>query len=192
MLAYSAVAHAGTLLLALAGFLAFDPGSPLERERFWTSAVNAGLYYMAGYVATAGGAFGLLALLERDGHGTTLDALRGLSTRRPVIAAALTLFMLSLGGIPATAGFLGKWFVFSIAVRADLVAVAVIGVLLSVIALGYYLRVIVAMYMQAPIESEAPAPHEEKPMWMPALTCAACAALVIALGVLPSWFLAAL
>jgi NADH-quinone oxidoreductase subunit N len=191
MLAYSGVAHAGTLLLALAGYLAYDSTDALERQRFLEGTVNAGLFYMAAYVATAGGAFGLLALLERDGRGTTLDALRGLGTRRPFVAAALTLFMLSLGGIPATGGFLGKWFVFSIALRADLVAVSVIGILLSVVALGYYLRVIVAMYMQPSSES-APASHPPVELVAATIASTACAVLVVALGVMPSWFLAAL
>ena len=192
MLAYAGIAHAGTLLLALAGFLAFDAGDALERNRFLDQAVGASIFYMAAYVATAGGAFGLLALLEREGRGTSVESLRGLASRRPVVAAALTLFMLSLGGIPATGGFLGKWFVFSIAVRADLIAISVIGVLLSVVALGYYLRIVVAMYMQSPVdlpfEPDEHAPHE-RPTLPATIASLACAALVIALGVMPKWLL---
>jgi NADH-quinone oxidoreductase subunit N len=95
-------------------------------------------------------------------------------------------FMLSLGGIPATGGFLGKYLVFSVAVRAGLVAAAVAGVLLSVVALGYYLRVIVAMYMSdAPAEATVPA---RRP-WSSLLAATACAAIVLALGVLPGWLL---
>jgi NADH-quinone oxidoreductase subunit N len=180
MLAYSGIAHAGTVLLVVAGVLAGDPKGG--------AALEAGLFYMAAYVATAGGAFGLLAVLERDGEGaTTLEGLKGLAHRRPFVAAALTLFMLSLGGIPATGGFLGKYLVFSVAVRADMIVVAVIGVLLSVVALGYYLRIVVAMYMQPGPERRDPA----RPTSPAAATLAslACAVLVLWMGLLPGWFL---
>jgi NADH-quinone oxidoreductase subunit N len=179
MLAYSAVAHAGTVLLVVAGYLA--------GELLHTAAVHAALFYLGAYVFTAAGAFGLLALLERDGERPmTLDSLRGLAHRRPFVAAAMALFMLSLGGIPATGGFLGKYLVFAVAVRADMIAVAVIGALLSVIALGYYLRVVVAMYMQS---ESTPAPTPA-PTSVPATFAAAvCAVFVLAMGILPRWFL---
>ncbi|MBI5362296.1 MAG: NADH-quinone oxidoreductase subunit N [Planctomycetes bacterium] len=182
MLAYSGIAHAGVLLLAVAGGLAGDPQA--------SGALNAALFYMAAYVFTAGGAFGLVAWLERETDGpVTLESLRGLAARRPAIAAALALFMLSLGGIPATGGFLGKYLVFSVAVRADMIAVAVFGVLMSVVALGYYLRVVVALYMQKPAveASRASEPH------LPAtLATGVCAAMVLLLGLAPGWFLARL
>ena len=93
--------------------------------------IHSAQFYVAAYVFTAGGAFGLVALLESGGaHATRLDSLRGLARRRPALAAAMALFMLSLGGIPATGGFLGKYFVFSLAVRADLVPVAIVAILL--------------------------------------------------------------
>jgi NADH-quinone oxidoreductase subunit N len=177
MLAYSGVAHAGTLLLAVAGSLAGDPEP--------NGAVRAALYYMAAYVFTAGGAFGLVAWLERDGAPVTLDSLRGLARRRPALAAAMMIFMLSLGGIPITGGFLGKYLVFSVAVRANLIPAAVIGVLLSVVALGYYLRVVVAMYMQDAGERAEPAIASRGSA---ALATAACALLVILLGTVPGWF----
>jgi NADH-quinone oxidoreductase subunit N len=179
MLAYSGVAHAGTVLLVIAGMLAGDPEGG--------AALEAGLFYMAAYVATAGGAFGLLAVLERDGEAsTTLDGLRGLASRRPAVAAAMTLFLLSLGGIPATGGFLGKYLVFSVAVRADMIVVAVIGVLLSVVALGYYLRIVVSMYMQP--GPERPASGSRAPV-AATLASIACAALVLWMGLVPGWFL---
>jgi NADH-quinone oxidoreductase subunit N len=183
MLAYSSIAHAGTLLLAVAGSLGGDPKAG--------GALEAALFYMAAYAATAGGAFGLLAMLERDGEkATTLEGLRGLAQRRPFVAAALTLFLLSLGGIPATGGFLGKYLVFSVAVRAHMVAVAVIGVLLSVVALAYYLRVVVAMYMQ-PATDETRAQHAHSPL-AGTIASIACAVLVLWMGLGPSWFLDAM
>lgn len=177
MLAYSGIAHAGTLLLVIAGALAGDPAG---------YATTAALYYMAAYVFTAGGAFGLLSWLEADGeHFTKLSSLRGLAHRRPGIAAALTLFMLSLGGIPATGGFLGKWFVFSVAVRSGLVAFSIAGVLLSVVALGYYLRVVVAMYMEPEPEGQAP-PMTRR--LSASIATGLCAAMVLLLGLLPGFF----
>ncbi|MFO1012058.1 MAG: NADH-quinone oxidoreductase subunit N [Planctomycetota bacterium] len=181
MLAYSGIAHAGTILLAAAGYLAGDP-QKLD------GALNAALYYMAAYVFTAGGAFGLVALLESElGGPVTLDTLRGLSSRRPAVAAALALFMLSLGGIPATGGFLGKYLVFSVAVRSGMIAIAVIGVLMSVVALGYYLRVVIAMYMQKELEGRRFANEQRLPA---ALATGLCAAMVLLLGLAPGWFLA--
>ena len=180
MLAYSAVAHAGTLLLVLAG--------TLTTGELTGAATDAVLFYMAAYVFTAGGAFGLICVLEKSGEGaTSLDRLRGLAGRKPGMAAALALFMLSLGGIPATGGFLGKWFVFSVLVRADMIGVAILGAVLSVVALGYYLRVIVVLYMQ---ESDGVA--DDDIVLSPAgsgLATALCCAGVLLLGVAPQWFL---
>ncbi|MBK8978205.1 MAG: NADH-quinone oxidoreductase subunit N [Planctomycetes bacterium] len=183
MLAYSGVAHAGTVLLVVAAALGGD--------RQPHGALDAALYYMAAYVFTAAGAFGLLAMLEQGGDRFThIDNLRGLARRRPYTAAALTLFMLSLGGIPLTGGFLGKYLVFYSAVRADMIGVAVIGVLLSVVALGYYLRVVVALYMQPEPASLAGVAVPARRTLLPAsFATGACAALVLLLGVLPRWFL---
>jgi NADH-quinone oxidoreductase subunit N len=119
---------------------------------------------------------------------TNVDALRGLGRRRPYIAAAMTLFMLSLGGIPATGGFLGKYLVFAVAVRAHMVPMAVLGVLLSVVALAYYLRIVIAMWMQAPLEN-APQPSKHPLVVPAAVATTLCAASVLALGLMPSWFL---
>jgi NADH-quinone oxidoreductase subunit N len=179
LLAYSGIAHAGTMLLALAGDLRGDPQIG--------AAGQAVLFYMAAYVFTAGGAFGLITVLEaQTGNPVTIESVRGLARRRPGVAAALALFMLSLGGIPATGGFLGKWLVFSVAVRSEMIAVAVVGVLLSVVALGYYLRIVVAMYMQPEVEGRA-VPAEPRPLASAAALV--CAAVVLVLGILPGWFL---
>ncbi len=178
LLAYSGIAHAGTMLLAIAGRFA-DPEAG--------AASQAILFYMLAYTFTAGGAFGLVTMLEaQTGRAVTIESLRGLSRKRPGIAAALTLFMLSLGGIPATGGFLGKYLVFAVAVRADMIVTAVIGVLLSVVALGYYLRIVIAMYMQPEVEGR-PVPSETRPL--SAAVALVCAAMVLVLGVLPGWFL---
>jgi len=178
MLAYSSVAHAGTLLLLVAAGM----GAPDTH-----GALTAALYYLGGYLFTATGAFGLLALLESSGgRYTRLENLRGLSRSRPFVSALLALFLLSLGGIPATAGFLGKWFVFAVLVRAGMIPVAVTGALLSVVALGYYLRVIVVLYMHAPPEELEP-PRASR--WSASLAGAVCGTFVLAMGLFPSLFL---
>jgi NADH-quinone oxidoreductase subunit N len=181
LLAYSGIAHAGTVLLVTAGTLA--AGAELSIE-----ASTVALYYMGAYVFTAAGAFGLLAVLESDGdHFTRIECLRGLARTRPGTAAAMTLFLLSLGGIPATGGFLGKWFVFSVLVEAEMYLVAVIAAVLSVIAFAYYLNVIVSMYMRPAPEGQEP-PVTTRPLTAGIATLACCAG-VLAMGIAPAWFL---
>ena len=183
MMAYSGIAHAGTILLVIAGFLASGRADLVADE-----AVQASLFYLAAYLFTSTGTFGLLAMLERDGEDLTrLSALRGLARRRPAVAAAMTLFMLSLGGIPATGGFFGKWFVFSVLVKQEMYAVAILGALMSVVALGYYLRVIVTLWMEPLAEADA---ERRAPVTIPAgLATGVCALGVLALGFMPHWFL---
>src|SRR6185503_19517225 len=178
MLAYSSVAHAGTLLLLVAAGM----GAPDTH-----GALRAALYYLGGYLFTAMGAFGCLALFEAHGSRyTRLENLRGLARSRPFVSALLALFLLSLGGIPATAGFLGKWFVFAVLVEQHMILVAVLGALLSTVALGYYLRVIVVLYMQAPPEELEP-PRTNR--LSASLAGTLCAAFVLAMGLFPSLFL---
>jgi NADH-quinone oxidoreductase subunit N len=177
MLAYSGIAHAGTMLLAIAaGWADTEPHG----------AQDALLYYMVAYVFTTGGAFGLLAWLESEGGPVTIESLKGLSQRKPLLACAMAVFMLSMGGIPPLGGFWGKYLVFSCAVRADMIPLAVIGVLMSVVALGYYLKVIVAMYMQPQTESRTAGLSVR---WAAAIATGVCALIVVALGMMPSWVL---
>ena len=184
MLAWSGIAHAGTLLLGVAGGMAGDPTLGGVR--------TATLFYMAAYVVTAGGAFGVVAMLEEEtGQAVTTATIAGLARRRPIAAGAMAAFMLSLGGIPLTGGFLGKYLVFAVAVRSGLVAAAVAGVLLSVVALGYYLNVVVAMYMR-PEPSGARADGAESapaPRGLPLFAASVCAAAVLVLGIAPAWLL---
>jgi NADH-quinone oxidoreductase subunit N len=99
----------------------------------------------------------------------------------------MTLFMLSLGGIPATGGFFGKWFVFSVLVKEGMYGVAILGALMSVIALGYYLRVIVTLWMEPLAEVDA---ERRAPVTLPAgIATAVCALGVLVMGLLPGWFL---
>jgi NADH-quinone oxidoreductase subunit N len=173
MLAYSSVAHAGYLLAAVVA----APGIGVE----------AVLFYLVAYAAVNLGGFGALAALARDGREPlALDDVAGLSTRRPALAAALTVYLISLTGVPVSAGFVGKFFLFRAAVNAGWTSLAVIGVLMSVVSAYYYLRVVVAMYMREPLGEDrwAPVPPAA------GLALALSAAVVLALGIHPEPVLA--
>ncbi len=138
MLAYSSIAHAGYILVALAAGGA--EGSA------------AAVFYLAVYSSMNLGAFALLTMMGRGSDEPVLVSdLAGLGFRQPLAGLALTLFMVSLGGIPPTAGFMGKVVVFGAAVKAGLVwPLVVVGVLNSVVSVFYYLRITVALYMREP------------------------------------------
>ncbi|MBS2032933.1 MAG: NADH-quinone oxidoreductase subunit N [Deltaproteobacteria bacterium] len=153
MLAYSSVAHAGYLLLGVAA----------ARGGSLTGEAGAGvLFYLFAYTATAAGAFAVVAALERDDPDSLaawdLDRFAGLASRRPMMAAGMTIFMASLAGIPPLAGFFGKLYIFAAAVDAHLYTAAVMGVLTSVIGAYYYLKVVVYMYMRPPEAHQVVAP----------------------------------
>ena len=135
MLAYSAIAHAGYVIVGMAA-------APTP------AAGGALLYYLLAYGLTSLGAFAIVIALERIGDAALISDYRGLAARHPGLAAAMTLFMLSLAGVPPLAGFVGKFYIFSAALDAGLVGLVIIAVLNSVISAFYYIRVIVAMYMQ--------------------------------------------
>jgi NADH-quinone oxidoreductase subunit N len=138
MLAFSSVAHAGYLLAALVA-------AP-------EVAGEAVLFYLVAYAAVNLGGFGALACLARSGREPlSLTDVAGLASRRPALAAALTVFLVSLTGVPVSAGFVGKFYLFRAAVTGGWVVLAVVGVLMSVVSAYYYLRVVVAMYMQDPV-----------------------------------------
>ena len=169
MLAYSSIAHGGYLLVAL--LAANDVGK------------GAILFYLLAYAITNVGAFGVIALLESTGSAN--DQVRdyaGLGAERPVLAAFMTIFLLSLGGFPPMAGFIAKWYVFTAAIKAGYVWLAIIGVLTSVISVFFYLRVVVMMYMQER-GTEAPQIHVTA-VSMAALTVAIAA--IFYLGILPT------
>ena len=141
MLAYSSVAHAGYLLVALTA-----------GGRVGTSAF---IVYVIAYTLMSFGAFAVLAAKGRGGESdVTIDDLAGLAGRRPWLAFALAICMLSLLGFPGTAGFIGKWYIIMAAIGAGQTILATILVLTSVVSAGYYLPVIMAMYMKPePIEA---------------------------------------
>jgi NADH-quinone oxidoreductase subunit N len=134
MLAYSSIAHAGYLLMAMTS------GNDLGK--------GAVLFYLLTYALTSIGAFGVTALVAtRDRANDDLADYAGLGRRQPMLAFLMTVFLLSLGGFPPTAGFVGKWYLFASAVSAGNYALAIIGVLTSVVSVFFYLRVVVMMYM---------------------------------------------
>lgn len=136
MLAYSSIAHAGYILIAVAAGLGSEDG------------VSSALFYMFAYLFTNLGAFAVVIALEKkQGEGNMLDDFKGLGIRSPLLALAMAYFMLSLTGVPPTGGFSGKFYVFRAAIDADLVWLAVIGVITSVVSGYYYLRVVYLMYM---------------------------------------------
>ena len=139
LLAYSSIAHAGYLLVAFLG--------PAEAQH--QLGISAAIFYTASYAAMNVGAFCVVSHLAGAGErNVTLDDYAGLSRRQPWLAAMLSLFLLSLIGIPATGGFFAKFYVFNAALKANLVGITIIGVVNSAIAAYYYLRVIVVMYMR--------------------------------------------
>ena len=154
MLAYSSVANAGYMMVTIATHT--------------QASLQALLIYLATYAVMNVGAFGVvLAIERRDGQGTTLDDFAGLSRRNPALAALMAVFMLGLAGIPATAGFIGKWYVFYAAMQGAHVELAIIGVLGSLLGMYYYLRVIWAMYFTEPatapllVTADEPTPARE-------------------------------
>jgi NADH-quinone oxidoreductase subunit N len=143
LLAYSSIAHAGYIMMAVAAV-----GSEVFAPGISNSAAQAMLVYLLAYMFTNMGAFAVVTALENDdGTGVNLSDFVGLYNTKPGLAVAMAIFMLSLTGIPLTGGFIGKWMVFGTAVQAGLIPLAIIGVLTSVISAFYYVRIIVNMFL---------------------------------------------
>ena len=137
MLAYSSIAHAGYILIAF-----------VIGDQFSSSSI---LFYVLVYTFMNIGAFTVVILLgQKDRENTDIESYAGLAGRHPLIALSMAIFLLSLAGIPPLAGFMGKFYVLSAAIKAKFYWLAVIGVLNSVVAVYYYLRVIMAMYFREP------------------------------------------
>jgi NADH-quinone oxidoreductase subunit N len=169
MLAYSSIAHGGYLLVGLVAVNEIG--------------VAAILFYLLAYSVTNLAAFGVIALLgQRDQANDGLRDYAGLWHSHPALAALMTVALLSLGGLPPTAGFIGKWYIFSAAVSAGHYGLAGIGVLTSVVSVFFYLRVVVMMYMASRDGAPAPAPIGGVGMAALALSIAA----IFYLGVLPT------
>jgi NADH-quinone oxidoreductase subunit N len=169
MLAYSSVAHAGYLIMAMVS------GNDVGK--------GAVLFYLLTYALTSVGAFGITAMVSPgDRPRDDLSDYAGLGKRQPLLAAMMTIFLLSLGGFPPTAGFIGKWYLFSASVSGGNYGLAVIGVLTSVVSVFFYLRVVVTMYMGDEVSASpvtVPAPASLFALLVPAFG-------IVYLGVLPT------
>ncbi len=149
MLAYSSIAHAGYILMGLIAVGAAG-GDQLTIRYGMTSVV----FYLLVYTFANMGAFGLVTMLRRhDIVGDRIEDFRGLWRTNPLATGAMVIFLLSLAGIPATAGFIGKWWLFGAAVKADYAWLAVIAVVNTAISLYYYVRIVVAMCVETPEET---------------------------------------
>lgn len=169
LLAYSSIAHAGYLLVAIAAAQ--------------TLGISAAIFYAASYAAMNVGAFAIVAHLAGKGEKyVTLEDYPGLGRRSPLIAAMLTIFLLSLIGIPITGGFFAKFYVFSASLQSNLVGLTIIGVMNSAIAAYYYLRIIVYMYMK---DERVEAPVAPVPVSL-GIGIAISLIATIYLGVLPN------
>jgi NADH-quinone oxidoreductase subunit N len=168
LLAYSSIAHAGYLLVAFAA-----------APQIGTSAV---MFYTVSYAAMNLGAFAVVSHFANAGERyVTMEDYEGLGRSSPLLAATLTIFLLSLIGIPMTGGFFAKFYVFNAAIKANLIGLTIVGVLNSGVGAYYYLRIIVVMYMREPRKA-IPVTRIPLPLGL-ALT--ACLAATLYLGILP-------
>ena len=169
LLAYSGIAHMGYVTIALAVF--------------GHDALAAVIVYFFAYLVSNAGAFAAVAALYRDETKPhPVGLLAGEGRRTPFPAAVLALCFFSLAGIPATAGFIGKFFVFQVAIERQLYALAIIGVVNSLISIGYYLKVVYILYMRDTVEPEGP----PRLAWADGLALGLCAAGILGLGIFPS------
>lgn len=140
--AYSGISHAGFLLIPLVA------GTP--------DALSALTFYLVVYALATLGAFAVLAFLDTVSEGVTINDMRGLFRRSPMLASVFALCLLTLAGIPPTAGFFAKFYIFKVAFEAGYYALVIVGLLTAVLAAYYYLRIIAVMLSEVPGEVEAP------------------------------------
>lgn len=143
MLGYSSIGHTGYMLVGIAAYVGGDAGD---------RSVTSLLFYLFAYAFMNIGAFGVVTWLQHQGHGVNLEDFNGLATRSPLAAVAMTIFMLSLMGMPPLIGFYGKYYVILAAIEADLIWLAVAIVLMSAVSAFFYLRVVAVMYFNEPIK----------------------------------------
>jgi NADH-quinone oxidoreductase subunit N len=177
MLAYSSISHAGVLLV---GLCALGLGS--------STATQGLVYYLIAYTFTTMGAFAVVAYVgSRNRERLLVDDWAGLSSKHGAAALAMTICLLSLGGIPPTGGFFGKFYVFKAAMEVhdgQLLWLVVIGIVNSAISIYYYLRIVTAMYFREPTQPFTPTRS-------PGLVfvIAACPLIILEMGLMPGWWL---
>jgi NADH-quinone oxidoreductase subunit N len=171
LLAYSSIANAGYLLMALV---------PYASGQASATSVAAMLFFFAAYALTSLGAWAVVVALEQaEGQGLSIDDYAGLGRKYPWLALAMTVFMLSFTGVPLTLGFWGKFFLFRAAVQGGFTGLALIGLLTSLLSAYYYLRVVVVMFMRAG------EPQVRNEMWL-GLTAGVLAVAVVVLSFVPN------
>jgi NADH-quinone oxidoreductase subunit N len=182
LLAYSSIAHAGYILVAFAAVTSMARGGAAEAA----PAYAAVLFYLLTYALVKLGAFTIVSQLGGAGEkNLSLDDYAGLSQRQPVVAAILSIYLLSLLGLPVTAGFFGKFYIFKAAVNSNLIWLAVLMAINSVIGSYYYLRVIVVMYMRESSAEAAASVPVSFPLSV-SVVLAVTAAGTILFGVMPN------
>jgi len=185
MLAYSSIAHAGYAFIGVAVAGHADVESSVR-----ALGLSSVMLYLAVYAFMTLGAFAVVALLRRGGvEGDQIEDFAGLAKRQPAAALLMLVFMVSLAGIPPTAGFIGKFYLFLAAVKAGLTWLAVVAVILTAVSAYYYLRVVMVMYMREPEASPAPLPrYTGSPAMTVVLACALAG--VVLLGLFPNTLVA--
>jgi NADH-quinone oxidoreductase subunit N len=173
MLAYSSIAQAGFILIGVVAASAMGLASSI--------------FYLIAYAFTTIGAFAVISMVrDASGEATHLSAWAGLGKKSPVVAAVFSLFMLSLAGIPLTSGFVGKFGVFTAAIDSGATWLVIVGVVASIIAAFFYVRVIVLMYFSDPTPDTA---SVVVPSAFTTIALTASAVMTIALGIFPQWLL---
>ena len=177
MLAYSSIAHAGFVLVGLAGAYAGTAGSTR------ITSVSSILFYLAVYGIASIGAFAIVTVVRNSGGETThLSRWAGLGKTSPLLAGSFALFMLSFAGIPLTSGFIGKWAVFTAAWSGGVWQLVVLAVLLSALAAYFYVRVIVLMFFTDPVGD---GPTVAVPSMLTTVVIGFAVLATIGLGILP-------
>jgi NADH-quinone oxidoreductase subunit N len=172
MLAYSAIAHAGYILMAFV---------PYGNNAVAPTAIAAGMFYLVAYAISNFGSWGVVIALEKaEGKGLELDDYAGLAKKYPALAIAMTIFMLSLIGFPPTLGMVGKFYLFRSAMAGGFTGLALIGVVTSLLSAYYYLCVVVNMYMK---EGD---PEVEREPWL-GLTTAITAIATVVVSLVPQF-----
>jgi NADH-quinone oxidoreductase subunit N len=173
MLAYSSIAQAGFILM---GVIAASP-----------EGLAASIFYLVAYAFTTIGSFAIVSLVrDASGEATHLSKWAGLGKKSPVVAAVFSLFLLSLAGIPLTSGFIAKFGVFSAAIGSGATWLVIVGVIASIIAAFFYVRVIVLMYFSDPTADTA---SVVVPSAFTTIAITVSAVMTIALGIFPQWLL---
>ena len=180
MLAYSSIAHAGYALIGVV-----VAGHPDAETSVRTLGLSSVMLYLAVYAFMTLGAFAVVAMVRKQGvEGDEIEDFAGLSKRHPVAALLMLVFMVSLAGIPPTAGFIGKFYLFMAAIKAGLTWLAIVAVVLTAISAYFYLRVVMVMYMREPQSVGPAARFATSPAIAVVLACALAG--VVLLGLFPN------